>query len=132
LSRRTGTPMSSLVTSFLILHEVTAILPFATIFFAAKSYQVGPSILSQTQRILSATKGGQNEDTWLNVNIDRWTKEGEEWVERVGYKYGIFDVDKGVPSSHLSGDVANALAAYLLTKVRLYLYFGARYCYTTL
>jgi hypothetical protein len=128
LSKRTGTPVSSLVTSFLILHEATAVIPFATTFFVAKSFKLGPSILSQAQSILVSTKVEQEEKTWLHKSLDRWTKEGQAWVEKVGHRYEVFGLetndDERPQSSQLAGDVTNALAAYLITKVRLCIHVG--------
>lgn len=72
-------------------------------------------------------------------------REGEAWAERVGRRYGVFGFEKrvrgggrdeeaavsdntttserqgGAVSPKLAGDVANAIVAYGLTKVRVLL-----------
>jgi len=124
LSKRTNTPVPSLVASFLILHEVTAIVPFTTTFFIAKYYGFGPSLVAEMQVL--ASKDEHGEETWFQNKLHKWNDEGQEWVLRVGRRYSIFGQDASTQgysessaSSKVAGDVTNALAAYLITKALL-------------
>jgi hypothetical protein len=45
LAARTGTPLPSLIVSFAILHEITAIVPLAGLFFGAKYLGVGERLV---------------------------------------------------------------------------------------
>jgi len=83
--------------------------------------------MAETERIL-ASKDEQEKETWLQNKLHKWTEEGQEWVLRVGRRYSIFgqdaptvqgDTDSSSASSKVAGDVANALAAYLITKALL-------------
>jgi len=111
----------------LILHEVTAIVPFVATFFIAKSYGLGPSLMAETEKILASTKNDQGEGTWLHHKLSNWTEEGQDWVLRVGRRYSIFGQaeigqegsEEASTQTKIAGDVANALAAYLITKTLL-------------
>lgn len=122
LSRKTGTPFSSLITSFLILHEVTAVIPFATVFFVAKSYSLGPSLIKQSEILLH--HGSAVNNPWMNEKLITWTNDGMVWVERIGRRYGIFGLDSNQdanakPQPAMTGDITNALVAYICTKARI-------------
>jgi len=126
LSARTKTPVPSLVASFLILHEVTAIVPFVATFFVAKSYDLGPTLMVETEKFLSSSKNDRGDETWFHKRLTHWTVEGQDWVLKVGRRYSIFGLQASdqadgphpIPSK-VAGDVANALAAYLITKALL-------------
>ena len=120
---RTGAPLPSLIASFAILHEATAIIPFVGIFFISRSLGVGDTALQYVKTDRSA-----DPDTLTGgalIKLQEWTVEGEQWVARVGSRYGLWGFEKGVKGqevpSHLVGDVANAVLAYGVTKVRIYL-----------
>ncbi|KAL5637621.1 hypothetical protein ACGC1H_004136 [Rhizoctonia solani] len=67
LSARTGTPLSSLVVSFGILHEVTALVPLVGVFFGARAVGAG--------------------DRAIELVPSDWVQEGEDWAGRVGSAY---------------------------------------------
>ena len=124
LSARTGTPLPSLITSFAILHELTAIIPFVGIFYGCRVSGLGESAAGAAVRYAERRRE-RDPDVW----VARWMDEGERWAERVGRRYGIFGYPKGPRNasseegerggmSVLAGDGANALVAYCLTKVR--------------
>lgn len=130
LSARTGTPLPSLLTSFAILHELTAIVPFVGIFYACKISGFGESATRSALRYVEKRRK-QDADSL----VVRWVDDGERWAERVGRRYGVFgyvkrskdDIGEGkecasVGMSALAGDGANALVAYCLTKARFLLY----------
>ncbi|PAV15936.1 protein related to Beta3 (Ruby) [Pyrrhoderma noxium] len=54
ISARTGTALPSLMTSFVVLHEVTAVVPLVGVFFACRSFGVGERLVSST----SSMNGG--------------------------------------------------------------------------
>ena len=125
ISARTGTPLPSLITSFAVLHELTAIVPFAGIFYACRASGLGERAVRYTEEY--AKRQRENDpDFWMG----RWMEEGEKWAGRVGKRYGIFGYSEGGDGEGegrgpdvgglnvLAGDGANALVAYCATKVR--------------
>lgn len=128
LSARTGTPLPSLVLSFAVLHELTAIIPLAGLFFASRQLGLGERVVGQ---FIHSDKV-RNEPSWLNDRVGQWFDEGERWAERVGRRYGIFGFPKGQPpvsavddnhphrvSTVIAGDAANAIFAYGMVKALL-------------
>lgn len=91
LSKRTNTPVPSLVASFLILHEVTAIVPFTATFFIAKYYGLGHSLMAGTERLL-ASKGEREKETWLQNKLHNWTDEATNGCS--GLDVDIASLDK--------------------------------------
>lgn len=125
ISTRTGSPLPSLIFSFAVLHELTAVVPLVGIFYTARGLQVGERVVNQFARSDGPDAGSRT--GWLNSQISQWVDEGEQWASRVGRRYGVFGFEKGVPADHddnhrlpgrLAGDVANAVLAYGATKVR--------------
>jgi hypothetical protein len=118
----------SLIASFLILHELTAIVPLGIGFFALKRLGVGESLVKWT---IEGTQ--QTEPTWAAGMVRKWVKEGGEQAERIGRRYGTFGFEKetkeakderkripivqSISLSNTGGDVANLVASYLLVKV---------------
>jgi Hypothetical protein FLILHELTA len=129
LSNRTKTPLPSLIVSFAVLHEVTAVVPLLSVFFIARSLGIGEQAVTTLRREMS----GGREHQWLKEKGSQWIDEGERWAARVGKRYGIFgftklpkDSDEAEASHsnsevphHIAGDVANAVLAYGVTKVRV-------------
>lgn len=129
VSKRTKTPLPSLIVSFAVLHEVTAVVPLVSVFFLARSLGIGEQTVTSLRREISEGR----EHQWLKEKGYQWIDEGEQWAARVGKRYGIFGFPK-VPkgsseaeasahstpavSHNLAGDVANAVLAYGVTKVR--------------
>ncbi|KAJ6631600.1 hypothetical protein B0H10DRAFT_1902357 [Mycena sp. CBHHK59/15] len=126
LAAKTGTPLSSLVLSFGILHEVTAIVPLVGVFYASRALGVG-------ERVVAAVP--TERDDWVSQKCRAWLDEGQQWTGRVGRRYGMFGFDKGQPalpddqtpviSERIAGDVANAVVAYAATKALLPVRIGA-------
>ncbi|KAG0701901.1 hypothetical protein DFH29DRAFT_875545 [Suillus ampliporus] len=116
ISARTGAPLPSLIFSFAIVHELTAIVPVVGIFYTARSLGAGERV------------GSVDDQSWVNTQLRSWFNEGEQWAGRVGRRYGIFGFEKGqlvdqAPTSQLgeklAGDVANAVLAYGAVKALL-------------
>ncbi|KAG9312114.1 hypothetical protein JVU11DRAFT_7401 [Chiua virens] len=123
ISTRTGSPLPSLIVSFAVLHELTAIVPLVGIFYAARGLHVGERVVNQFVRDDDGQPAG-----WMTTQLSQWVDEGEKWANRVGRRYGLFGFEKGIPASHgdkhglsehLAGDVANAVLAYAATKALL-------------
>lgn len=130
IAARTGAPLPSLIFSFAILHEATAVVPLVVIFLGARELGIGERVVST---VASAASEGDN--NILKQKSRQWMHEGEQWAERVGRRYGVFGYGKGkrdidvespttddssnthVVSPKLAGDVANAIVAYGVTKV---------------
>jgi hypothetical protein len=134
LSARTGTSVPSLCASFLILHEVTAIIPFIGVFYASRGLGVGEKVVDMVLDGDSDVAGSQ--PGWARSKPRQWVEEGGQFAERVGRRYGMFGYEKrsapqsGIPTAELdplpavnlggkvAGDVANAIVAYGVVKVR--------------
>ncbi|KAI9568763.1 hypothetical protein HD554DRAFT_2021461 [Boletus coccyginus] len=120
ISTRTGSQLPSLIVSFAVLHELTAIVPLVGIFYAARGLHVGERVVNQLTRDAGQPTG------WVAGQLSQWVDEGEKWAHRVGRRYGVFGFEKGtgIPADHgvghhLAGDVANAVLAYGATKALL-------------
>jgi hypothetical protein len=111
LSIRTRTPLPSLIASFAVLHELTAIASLVGIFFGARALGVGERVV---QSVINDPRPG-----WIREKCRTWVVDGESWARRVGKRYGVFGLEKddGSARGHLAGDVANAVVAYGMTKV---------------
>jgi len=120
LSARTGAPLPALFTSFIILHEASAVLPLFGLFYVSRSLGVGETVVSSL-----TPKDESSHDNWAQEKGRAWVQQGESWAQRVGIRYGVFGFEKGMSleaaQSHLkaniAGDIANAVAAYAATKV---------------
>ncbi|KAI0684849.1 hypothetical protein BC835DRAFT_1291987 [Cytidiella melzeri] len=141
ISARTGSPLPSLILSFGIMHEITAIVPLVAIFFASRNLGVGERIVSTASAAVS-----DGEDNALKQRARRWMSEGAVKAETIGRKYGIFGFERRTPGTELYpipnaqsvverqsplvvGDVANVIVAYGLTKVLLPVRIGVSlYC----
>jgi len=125
LSKRTGVPLSSLAVSFLVLHELTAVLPVIGFYFLFSSLGTGLGIIEWLNRttVNGTEEEGKGEGGWQGV-VKGWYDEGQGKVGRVGRRYGLWQDDPVMESEGLStgtsraGEgVANAVAAYVVVKV---------------
>jgi len=140
ISARTGTPLPSLVLSFGILHELTAIVPIVGIFYGARTLGIGERVVSaivEDQKNVSSAStddgpsASLSEFGWAKRKVKAWVEEGDRWAIRIGRRYGMFGFEKRAPgevddvekmaskaSGHvIAGDVANVVFAYGMTKV---------------
>ncbi|ESK97327.1 hypothetical protein Moror_17758 [Moniliophthora roreri MCA 2997] len=136
ISARTGTPLPSLIVSFGILHEITAIAPLVGIFYGAKALGLGEQLVTAVIKDTPEDSDTSTALAWMKFKGKEWIKEGENRVERVGRRYGWFGYGKRVPGQgdestarpyapgHIAGDVANAVVAYGATKALLPLRIG--------
>jgi hypothetical protein len=141
LSARTGASVPSLCASFLVLHEITAILPFIGVFYASRGLGVGETVVSM---VLDDTqfKDASEQRGWARAKAREWVDEGGQLAERLGRRYGLFGFEKrskdqassstaaSDPTTSqlggkVAGDVANVIVAYGVVKVRALLLFGS-------
>ncbi|KAJ8295714.1 hypothetical protein OF846_001075 [Rhodotorula toruloides] len=132
----------SLLISFVILHELTALVPLVGLFALLKWLGVGGAIVA---RVVDETSEAEGERSGWRTTAKEWLVESEKKAERVGRRYGWFgwaketqeereerrarEKDAQVGDAMLqdvsperlrvSGDVANAAASYLLVKALL-------------
>lgn len=130
LSERTGTPLPSLLLSFGVLHEITALVPLVGFFYGARTLGIGEVVIDTILQSNPSLPGDHQVD-WYRGTLRKWVEEGDKWACRVGQRYGVFgfekrssssdsarDVAERIPaSSRIAGDIANAVVAYGLTKV---------------
>jgi len=134
-SARTGAPLPSLILSFGILHELTAMVPLVGVFYGAKTLGIGDRVVSaiiedETERKDTGNTERSSSLLFARQKMKEWVDEGDRWAIRIGRRYGIFGYEKREKgtkdnveqmtkaSGHLAGDVANAVVAYGVTKVR--------------
>jgi hypothetical protein len=124
LSERTGVPLPSLLASFLVLHELTALAPLVILFYIFSALGAGSAFLHYLHNMAKKTTGEDVEGPWASMaHVTRsWYDEGSKRVEKVGRKYGLFGFEKGsaVEGSlgrEAAGAVADAVAAYVVVKV---------------
>lgn len=137
LATRTGVSLPSLALSFGILHELTALVPLVGLFFAFQAADVGTGIVRWAGEVSADEEGIR----WRSTVRD-WLGEGERRVDKVARRYGLFGYDEGTKAgvaaveegeiveearqlvgradrgSKTAADVTNAIAAYVLVKVR--------------
>ena len=137
IAARTGTTLPSLILSFGILHELTAIVPLVGIFYGSRALGIGEHVVSaivedkmQTSDNFETSTHDKSQLSWGKQKLKSWVEEGDRWAIRVGRRYGIFGYEKRMPgtvddieemagvSGHIAGDVANAILAYGAIKVR--------------
>ncbi|OSX61693.1 hypothetical protein POSPLADRAFT_1145256 [Postia placenta MAD-698-R-SB12] len=131
LAERTRTPLPSLVFSFAILHEITAIVPLIGFFYGARTLKAGDRLIASLPERIDDSELIAPGEGWMAAKGREWWREGTSWAERVGRRYGIFGFEKrdhgeqvGGPvksavAGGVSADVANAVVAYCLTKASM-------------
>ncbi|KAF8806570.1 hypothetical protein BYT27DRAFT_7101716 [Phlegmacium glaucopus] len=143
IAARTGTPLPSLILSFGILHELTAVVPLVGIFYSSRALGIGERVVSaiiedkeQNSTNYEASTHDKGQLSWGKQKLKSWVEEGDRWAIRIGRRYGIFGYEKRMPGTvdnveemagvtgHIAGDVANAILAYGATKALLPLRIG--------
>jgi len=128
ISKRTGTPLPSLILSFGIVHALTALVPLVGIFYASRALGFGEAVVNNISSYRAATVGEEGPWVvrWGKEKVREWVEEGDQWAKRVGKRYSLFGYEKQAVdgqnsvSEHghrITGDVANAVVAYGMTKV---------------
>ena len=126
LSLRTGVPLSTLAAAFLVLHELTAILPLGALYFILQALGAGAGLVLWLESVAGQTgqadgegsavdsledgvagsqtraasrigrEEGQGVGAMVAAKVREWMREGGERVEKVGKRYGILGFDKVV------------------------------------
>lgn len=117
LSQRTGVSLPALTGAFLVLHEVTAVVPVFLVYWALRALGVGAGLVTWLADTSSSADSAHSVDSansadssvpvdhestqqpaqaprWKQV-IHGWYEEGARKVERVGRRYGCFGYEKG-------------------------------------
>lgn len=125
--------LPSLTVAFLVLHEVTAIVPLVLAFFVLRESGAGEGLVSWARE---ATSGPPSEEG-LGGKVERSVLakavgDAQDKTERLARHYGWFGFPKGKKraeepaqgdtdvdetlSRRFSGDVANLVGSYLVVK----------------
>lgn len=137
LSQSTNVSLPSLALSFLLLHEITAVVPAIAFYYLFASLGAGAGLVSWLTELGhdESSKNNELEAGWKHWIRD-WYQEGVTRVDRIGRKYGVLGYEKqnaekdgtAGPMQDLTikttgagaaEKVANAVAAYVLVKVSL-------------
>ncbi|KAL1408177.1 hypothetical protein Q8F55_004982 [Vanrija albida] len=141
LAQRTGVPLPALGASFLVLHELTAVLPVVGLYYAFSALGAGAAIVGWLVGVGGgdaaaaehwadgaegeAEGGKEGEKGWTHT-VHGWYAEGLARAERVGRRYGLFGYEKGSRPGSGEGEgsaagaaLANAVAAYVVVKALL-------------
>lgn len=104
LASRTGVPLPSLIVSFAVLHELTAILPLLGLFWGFQVTGAGGRIIKGIKELAveehqqDAHQEEGSKSGWSGMarkKLVEWVIEGETRVDRIAAKYGWFGYDKG-------------------------------------
>lgn len=132
--------LASLVASFIVLHEVTAIVPLFAGFWACRAAGVGLGLVTWAAATTNENEPDQQEssDNWIQHKFRTWIQQGQLKAERIGKHYGVLGYEKQtkeqrqqdveyepgnitstLPSQLIGSDAANLVAAYIGVKVSL-------------
>ncbi|WWD08097.1 hypothetical protein V865_006208 [Kwoniella europaea PYCC6329] len=150
LSVKTGVPLPSMILSFMMLHEITAILPIFLIYWIFSTLGVGLGMVGWIMDVghqegstqAQIQKGEEGEDkSVVRRWIRDWYVEGENRIGKIGKRYGIFGYEKGQKDKDQDGitkeikvmddtsgaasKLADAIAAYVVVKALLPLRIAA-------
>lgn len=122
-SQRTGTPLPSLIFSFAALHEITAVVPVVTVFYACRALGAGDAVVEYLKNSDGATRAEGVRGEAL-AKASKYLEEGELRAARFAKRYGLWGADgsdttRGNETYNIAGDMANAAVAYGVTKVRI-------------
>lgn len=134
IAKKNGTNASTMVASFLILHELTALVPLVLLFYIFGALGVGASVLNWL--LGHAEQQSSQDPTSLGARFQAWARLKEERFERYCRRKGylgfekqdaetIAAADELGKSSHLAGSFANMVAAYILVKTLIPVRIGA-------
>lgn len=137
IARRNGTDAPTMVASFLILHELTAIVPLMLMFYVFGALGVGTAVLhwllGDTEEM---AKESQHDAKSVASRFRAWARIKEERFERYCRRKGYLGFEKQDAatidgamdlgnSNYLAGSFANMVAAYILVKALLPIRIGA-------
>lgn len=113
---------ASLIASFLLLHELTAIVPLLALFGVFKYAGIGDGLVKYVSETPSGASSDDNEQqreegavSAARAKLASWANEGAQSAERLGKRYEWLRT-----TDTTAGDGASLVAAYVLVKVRLF------------
>ncbi|SPO46595.1 related to mitochondrial seryl-tRNA synthetases [Moesziomyces antarcticus] len=132
IAKRNGTDAPTMVASFLILHELTALVPLVVLFYVFGALGVGTAVL---QWLLGDSEPSA-EDESMAARLRAWARRKEERFERYCRKNGYLGFEKQDAetmeqaqkvgdTSRVAASFANMVAAYILVKALIPLRIGA-------
>ena len=80
IAKKNGTNVSTMVASFLILHELTALVPLVLLFYIFGALGVGASVLNWL--LGDAEQQSSQDPTSLGARFQAWARSKEERFER--------------------------------------------------
>ena len=131
MAAKSGTDPASMVVSFAVLHELTAIVPLVLLFYLLGLLGAGEQVMEWLLQLSGSEESGSG--AWLRGKIN----EGMQRAEKFGRRNGYFGFEAGsevgaeaglgarAGASALAGSFANAVAAYAITKAAFPLRIGA-------
>lgn len=134
IAKKNGTNAPTMVASFLILHELTAIVLLVLLFYIFGALGVGTSVCNWL--LGDADKQNDEDAKSLTSHFRTWARSKEERFERYCRRKGYLGFEKQDAetiaaandlgkSSHLAGSFANMVAAYILVKALIPVRIGA-------
>lgn len=128
LSARTRVPLPALGLSFLALHEITAVVPIFLIYQVLHYLGAGVGLVAYLASLESEQEQEGERGLVKRFLVD-WYESGSTVMEKVGRRYGILGYEKGstlgdersAPHGNAAAAVADAVGAYVITKVRWWL-----------
>ncbi|KAJ1022491.1 hypothetical protein NDA16_003480 [Ustilago loliicola] len=134
IAKKNGTNAPTMVASFLILHELTALVPLVLLFYTFGALGVGTAVCDWL--LGDAEMQSDQDSKSLASRFRAWARLKEERFERYCRKKGYLGFGKQDAetiaaandlgkSSHLAGSFANMVAAYILVKALIPVRIGA-------
>lgn len=131
IAKKNGTDAPTMIASFLVLHELTAIVPLFALFYIFGALGVGTAVLDW---LLGDAERTDEES--LASRFRTWARAKEERFERYCRKKGYLGFEKQDVktidaandlgrTSQLAGSFANMVAAYIIVKALLPVRIGA-------
>ncbi|EST09520.1 hypothetical protein PSEUBRA_000736 [Kalmanozyma brasiliensis GHG001] len=137
IAKRNGTDAPTMMASFLVLHELTAIIPLAILFYVFGALGVGTAVLQWLLGDADAAASQSEADSQpLLSRFRAWARLKEQRFERYCRKKGYLGFEKQDiesinaandlgDSRRFAGSFANMVAAYILVKALLPIRIGA-------
>lgn len=131
IARKNGTDAPTMIASFLVLHELTAIVPLVIMFYLFGALGVGTAVLDWL-----LGDGNEATEESLGSRFRAWARIKEERFERYCRKKGYLGFEKQDveqinaasdlgKTGQLAGSFANMVAAYIIVKALLPVRIGA-------
>lgn len=131
IAARTGADPASLVAAFLVLHELTALVPLLVLAVAFAALGVGPATLDALERAVAAVTPAPDDASSrsirdeINARFSDGIAHGERVARRLAKRWGYAVEDAHIEQSgtrvEAVGALANVAAAYVIVKVGMHI-----------